>query len=146
MDFSGTFIVKAPKEKVFQLVLDPNQISQCMPDLQKLEVKSPDDFIAIVKAGVSFIRGDFNLHFTVVERNAPTHAKLAAHGTGIGSTIDMETWMDFSDVEGGGTEMKWRADAKVGGRIASVGQRLISGQAEKIIKQLFTCLESKLNT
>jgi carbon monoxide dehydrogenase subunit G len=116
-----------------------------MPDLQKLEVKSPDDFIAVVKAGVSFIKGDFTLHFTTVEKSPPTHAKLSAHGTGIGSTIDLDTVMDLSDQQGGGTAMKWVADAKVGGRIASVGQRLLTGQAEKIIKQLFTCLEGKLN-
>jgi carbon monoxide dehydrogenase subunit G len=144
LHFEGTFNVKAPKETVYSVILDPNQISQCMPDLQKLEVKSPDDFNAIIKTGVSFIKGDFNLHFTTVEKTPPTHAKLNAHGTGIGSTVDMETIMDLSDAEGGGTSMKWSADAKIGGRIASVGQRLLSGQAEKIIKNLFECLQGKL--
>jgi uncharacterized protein len=144
MHFEGTFDVKAPKEKVFTMVLDPNQISQCMPDLQKLDVKSPDDFTAIVKAGVSFIKGDFTMHFTTVEKNPSTHAKLTSHGTGIGSTVDMEVFMDLADTQGGGTSMKWSAEAKIGGRIASVGQRLLSGQAEKIIKSLFTCLQGKL--
>ena len=124
--------------------MDPNQISKCMPDLQKLDVKSPDDFTATIKAGVSFIKGDFTLHFLAVEKTAPTHAKLTAHGTGIGSTVDMETYMDFSDAADGGTLMKWSADARIGGRIASVGQRLLNGQAEKIIKQLFDCLKTTL--
>ena len=105
--------------------------------LQKLDVKSPDDFTAIIKAGVSFIKGDFTLRFLTVEKTAPTHAKLTAHGTGIGSTVDMETVMDFSDTAEGGTAMKWTAEARIGGRIASVGQRLLNGQAEKIIQQLF---------
>ena len=144
MHFDGTFNVKASKEKVFTTILDPNEISKCMPDLQKLDVKSQDDFTAVVKAGVSFIKGDFTLHFTVTEKNPSSHAKLLAHGTGIGSTIDLETIMDLADMPEGGTSMKWVAEAKVGGRIASVGQRLISGQAEKIIKQLFDCLQGKL--
>ncbi|MGI0090753.1 MAG: CoxG family protein [Nitrososphaerales archaeon] len=145
MHFEGTFDVKAPKDKVFSIVMDPNQISKCMPDLQKLDVKSQDDFTAVVRAGVSFIKGDFSLHFTTVEKTPPTHAKLAAHGNGIGSTVDMDTVMDFSDGPNGiGTSMKWSADAKIGGRIASVGQRLLSSQAEKIIKQLFDCLKTTL--
>src|SRR5579872_1902165 len=111
MEFEGTFNVKASKDQVWKIMLDPNEISKCMPDLQKLDVKSPDDFTAVVKAGVSFIRGDFTLHFTVVEKNEPTHAKLNGHGTGIGSTVDMEMWMDLSDQDGG-TSMKWKADAK----------------------------------
>jgi len=126
------------------MILDPNQISQCMPDLQKLDVKSPDDFNAVVKAGVSFIKGDFNLHFLVVEKTPTTHAKMTAHGTGIGSTVDMEMFIDLADVPAGGTSMKWSAEAKIGGRIASVGQRLIQSQAEKIIKNLFDCLQGKL--
>ena len=115
-----------------------------MPDLQKLEVKSQDDFTAVVRAGVSFIKGDFSLHFLTVEKTPPTHAKLTARGSGIGCTIDLERMMDLSDVAAGGTAMKWSADAKIGGRIASVGQRLINGQAEKIIKQLFDCLRTTL--
>ena len=144
MHFEGTFDVKAPKEKVFNMMMDPNQISHCMPDLQKLEVKSPDEFIAVVKAGVSFIKGDFTLHFTEVEKTPPTHAKLIGHGTGIGSTVDLDAVMDMADKPDGGTTMKWSADAKIGGRIASVGQRLLNGQAEKIVKGLFECLQNKL--
>lgn len=144
MHFDGTFDVKASREKVFSILMDPNQISQCMPDLQKLDVKSPDDYTAIVKAGVSFIKGDFNLHFLVVEKTPPSHAKMTAHGTGIGSTVDMEMFIDLAEAAAGGTSMKWAADAKIGGRIASVGQRLIQSQAEKIIKNLFDCLQGKL--
>jgi uncharacterized protein len=144
LHFEGTFDVKASREKVFSIIMDPNQISQCMPDLQKLDVKSPDDFIAVVKAGVSFIKGDFTLHFLVVEKTPNSHAKMTAHGTGIGSTVDMEMLIDLIDGPNGGTSMKWSAEAKIGGRIASVGQRLIQSQAEKIIKNLFDCLQGKL--
>jgi uncharacterized protein len=144
MHFEGTFNVKAQPEKVYAMILDPNQISQCMPDLQKLDVKSPDDFTAVVKTGVSFIKGDFTLHFLTVEKTPNAHAKMTAHGTGIGSVVDMETFMDLAAAPDGGTAMKWSAEAKIGGRIASVGQRLIQGQAEKIIKGLFDCLQGKL--
>jgi uncharacterized protein len=144
MHFEGTFEVKAQKEKVYSIIMDPNQISKCMPDLQKLDVKSQDDFTAVVRAGVSFIKGDFSLHFTTVEKTPPTHAKLLGHGTGIGSTVDMDMLIDLSDAASGGTSMKWSADARIGGRIASVGQRLLNGQAEKIIKQLFDCLKTTL--
>jgi carbon monoxide dehydrogenase subunit G len=116
-----------------------------MPDLQKLDVKSPDDFVAVIRAGVSFIKGDFTMHFTATEKDPPAHAKLVAHGTGIGSTVDLETTMDLAESEKG-TTMRWAAEARVGGRIASVGQRLLSGQAEKIIKQLFQCLQKQLES
>jgi len=143
LHFDGTFEVKARRSTVFGFLLDPQKISGCMPDLQRLEVKSPDDFIAVVRAGVSFIKGDFTMHFTATEKNPPSHAKLVARGTGIGSTVDLETTIDLTESEGG-TTMKWEAEVLVGGRIASVGQRLLTGQAEKIIKQLFGCIQKQL--
>ncbi len=143
MHFEGEFSVKAPRKAVFDFLLDPKRISACMPDLQSLEVKSPDDFTAVIKAGVSFIKGDFKMHFTTAEKQPPQHAKLLARGSGMGSTIDLEATMDLAEADGK-TKMRWTAEAKVGGRIASVGQRLLSGQAEKTIRQLFGCLQGQL--
>jgi len=146
LHFQGEFNVKASKEKVFDILMDPKETSQCMPDLQKLEIKSPDDFVAIVRAGVGFIKGDFTLHFNMVDKNPPTHAKLTARGTGMGSTLDMAAVMELSDTPEGGTSMKWVADVNIGGKIASLGQRILDGQAEKIIKQLFECLQKRVES
>lgn len=146
MHFEGTFTVKAPREKVFDFLLDPQKISSCLPDLQKLDVRSPDDYTAVVRAGISFIKGDFTMNFKVVEKNRPSHAKLVARGNGIGSTVDLETLMDMSENAPQSTSIKWAAEARVGGRIASVGQRLIGAQAEKIIKQLFDGIKAKLES
>ncbi len=144
MHFEGAFTVRAPLAKVFSTVLDPKLISSCMPDLQKLDVKSAEEFTAVVRAGISFIKGDFTMNFRIVEKSPPTHAKLVSRGSGIGSAVDLETTIDLSESGDGATTMNWRADARVGGRIASVGQRLLNSQAEKIIKELFACLQAKL--
>src|SRR2546422_6042786 len=107
-----------------------------MPDLQKLYVKSKKEFTAVVRAGVSFIKGDFTLNFRLVESEPPAHAKLVARGSGIGSVVDLETIIDLSDSGDGGTLMKWQAEAKVGGRVGSVGERLFGRQGQKIIKEM----------
>ena len=53
--------------------------------------------------------------------------------------------LDLSEADGK-TKMDWKADAKVGGKLGSMGQRLIGGQAQKIIKELFDNLEKKLSS
>jgi carbon monoxide dehydrogenase subunit G len=40
--------------------------------------------------------------------------------------------------------MEWAADVMIGGRIASVGARLIEGTANKMIGQTFDCIRSRL--
>lgn len=143
MHFEGTFEVKTSRDKVFEFLLDPQQLSSCLPDLQKLEVRSPYDYTAVVRVGVSFIKGDLTMNLKVSDTIPPSHARLVARGSGIGSTIDLDANMDLSE-SGGGTSLKWQAEAQVGGRIAVVGQRLINSQAEKIVKQLFGCIQGKL--
>lgn len=137
------FTVKVPRRKAFEFFLDPQQLAKCLPDLQELKVKSKDEFDAKVKVGISFIRGVFNFNFKVVERKEPEHARLKAHGAGLGSVVDLDTTIDLSDADGG-TQMKWWADAKVGGTLAAVGQRLLEGQSKKTIDQLFANIKTFL--
>lgn len=144
LHFEGIFTVASPKEKVFAVVTDPNRVARCMPDLRKLEVKSQDEFVAVVGTGVSLLRGDITLRFRTVEKSPSARAKMEAHGSGLGSAIDVEMVTELTDGEGGGTEMKWAADANVSGKLASLGQGLVRSQAERIIRQLFDCLRSKL--
>jgi carbon monoxide dehydrogenase subunit G len=146
MRFEGVFDVGASKERVFATMTDPKQVSQCMPDVRKLEVKSPEEFDAVINVGVSFIRGDFAVHFKWVEKTPSEQVNLAAHGTGLGSAVDLEIIAKMSARSGGGTAMSWTVDAKVSGKLASLGQRMIESQAEKIIKQLFECLRLRLES
>jgi carbon monoxide dehydrogenase subunit G len=145
LHFEGKFDSRADPARLFSTLTDPKELSGCMPGLQKLDVTSSMDFTAVVKAGVGFIKGDFAIKFTIADRREPSHAKLIGRGTGMGSAVDIEAWMDISPATAGGSSMKWAADASVGGKLASLGQRLLEGQAEKIIKEMFGCLQSKFD-
>lgn len=143
MHFEGTFETKAPQERVYEFLLNPQRISRCLPDLQKLEVQDEEHYNATVKIGVGFIKGNFTFQFTVTEKDAPKKARLKAHGSGTGSSIDLDALMELEKTKAG-TRMHWKADAQIGGLMAGVGQRIISGTAEKTIKQLFDCLKRQL--
>jgi len=146
MQFRGVFDVGASKEKVYATMTDPNQVAKCMPDVRRLDVRSSDEFDAVVNVGISFIRGDFALHFRWVEKTPGQTVKLTSHGTGLGSAVDMDMVATMSSRGDGGTTMNWTVDAKISGKLSSLGQRLIESQAEKIVKQLFDCLRQRLET
>jgi len=144
MHFEGLFDTRAPDSRVFTLVTNPKEVAGCMPGLQKVDVKSPDEFDAVVRVGVSFIRGDFTLHFRSVDKEPVSRAKFAVHGMGLGSAVDMEIVLAISTRNDGGASMRWQADAKVNGKVSSLGQRLMEAQAEKIIREFFDCFRQKL--
>lgn len=143
LHFEGTFTTKAPVEKVFGFLLNPNEISKCLPDVQRVDVKSEDSYDAVAKIGIGPIKGNFTFHMTVVEKVPPKHARLRAQGSGSGSSIDLDSTMDLESANGG-TSMKWQAETKLGGMIASMGQRLVSGTVEKTVNEFFNCIKQKL--
>jgi len=144
MHFEGQFDTRAAESRVYALVTDPREVAGCMPGLQKVDVKSPDEFDTVVRVGVSFIRGDFTLHFRSVKKEPASGARFVVHGTGLGSAVDMEIALAISPGENGGASMRWQADAKVNGKVASLGQRLMEAQAERIIREFFDCFRRKL--
>jgi len=144
MRFEGLFDSRASESGVYALVTNPKEVADCMPGLQKVDIKSPDEFDAVIRVGVSFIRGDFTLHFRSVEKEPVSGAKFAVHGMGMGSAVDMEIVLAISARIDGGASMKWQADVQVNGRIASLGQRLMEAQAEKIVREFFDCFGQKL--
>ena len=137
MHYEGTFQLKAPIDKVWSFLTIPENIAKCIPDLQKFEVLGEDKFRAQVKVGIGFIKGSMTFDFAMTEKDAPKYAKLVGHGSGTGSTVDLETAMNLESTPDGGTNLAWKADAKIGGLLAGVGQRLIGGAAEKVITKLF---------
>lgn len=144
MHFEGEYIVNAPREQVWNYISDPRNALEYVPNIKKLEVLSEDRFNATVSVGVGGIKGTFNLEFQILENISPNDSKIKASGEGIRSVVHLETKIDVSDTPDGKTLMKWMADGSVGGLIAGVGQRLLRMVANKMLKEGFEQLRSKL--
>ncbi|MDX1534740.1 MAG: carbon monoxide dehydrogenase subunit G [Thermoplasmata archaeon] len=140
MDFQGTFATTAPIEKVWDTFIDPRNLAPCMPDLQLLEVYDPTHFRAVVKAGVSFIKGKFDFEVRIVEQDRLKRARLQAHGRGRGSAVDVDSTVVLIKTVRG-TEMRWQAEARLVGKLAQVGSRLIESTADKKVNEFFGCVE-----
>ncbi len=143
MNFEGTFEVKAPRDRVWDFVIDPNKIGKCLPDLKSLQVEADNKFTAVARVGIGFMKGDFKFQLAIVEQNPPSHARLKGTGTGVGSSMSMDTAIDLADA-GTGTKLTYKADVQIGGTLASVGQRVIGGTIEKTIGEVFSCVKKQV--
>jgi hypothetical protein len=143
LNFEGTYEVKAPRERVWDFVINPNKIGKCLPDLKSLDVEAENKFTAVARVGIGFMKGDFKFQLAIVEQNPPSHARLKGTGTGVGSTVNMDTSVDLAEAQGG-TKLTYKADVQIGGTLASVGQRVIGGTVEKTIAEVFGCVKKQL--
>ncbi len=146
MHYDGAFEVPVPKERVYDFVMDPAKITSIFPDVQDVKVIDKDNFTLRAKVGISFIRGMMDVKMSIVERTPPTFARMKAKGNGLSSSVELENTFVIEDVPGGqGTVVKWAADAKIAGLMASVGSRLIDAAAQKYVAEIIGSLKEKLS-
>jgi carbon monoxide dehydrogenase subunit G len=145
VNFSGTVVVRAPRDKVWAFVVDPMQVGSCGPGVESIEQFDDTHFKAIAKVGVGFISARFAGDIELAEQAPPDRAVIKARGQAPGSAVDATATMSLKDGdEEDTTVMDWVADVAISGTIASVGARLIEGTANKLIGQTFDCIRAKL--
>ena len=145
MQFSGTTEIRAPRERVWAFLIDPNKVGSCGPGVESIEVVDATHFKARAKVGIGFISARFNVSMELVELDAPARAVLKAHGQAPGTAADATATMVLTESpDGSVTAMDWVADVIISGALASVGARMIEGTARKMIGQTFDCIRAKL--
>ena len=144
MKFAGQIDISAPRERVWAFVIDPNQVGQCGPGVESIEVIDDTHFKATARVGIGFINARFVVNMEMAEQQPPDRAVIKAHGQAPGSAVDATASMTLSDGPEGGTRMDWSADVAIAGSLASLGARLIEGTANKMIGQTFDCMKTKL--
>jgi carbon monoxide dehydrogenase subunit G len=144
MKFAGTVDIAAPRDKVWAFVIDPNQVGQCGPGVESIEVVDDTHFKATAKVGIGFISARFVVNMEMAELTPPDQALIQAHGQAPGSAVAATARMSLSDGPNDGTTMDWSADVAIAGSLASLGARLIEGTANKMIGQTFECMKTKL--
>jgi len=143
MIFEGKYAIKASREKVWAFIVNPAQISKCLPDVKSLEVEGEDRFVAVVRVGVGLIRTDFKFRIEIVSKSPMGSVQLKAVGTDSGSSVLIDTRIELKEIAEG-TELIYSSDAKIGGMMASLGQRIIKDAVEHTVTSIFECVKQQL--
>jgi len=144
MHFAGSTEINAPRDKVWSFVVDAEQVGWCGPGVESIEVIDESHFRARAKVGIGVVSARFNVNLELAEAVAPERAVIKATGQAPGSSVEATGEMSLSGAPEGPTVMDWSADVTILGTFAAVGARLIEGQANKLIKQAFDCMRTKL--
>lgn len=137
MKIEGNYDLRAPRDRVWQALLDPAQLSQALPGCENLEAIGPDEYKATLKVGVAAVKGTFHGKVRLSDIEPPTRYKMAVEGSGGPGFVRGEAAMELSDLDGG-TRVTYHADVQVGGLIAGVGQRMLGGVAKMMLDQFFS--------
>jgi uncharacterized protein len=141
MKISGSSMLEAPVDKVWEAMLDPAVLARCLPGCESLSVVGEDRYAMSVTAGVAAIKGTYAGEVSLSDKVAPSSLTMKASGAGAPGTVEADVKVRLAPSAGGGTELTYDADASVGGAIGGVGQRMLAGVTRKMAGQFFTALD-----
>ena len=139
----GSAMVDAPREKVWAMLLDPEALMAIVPGAHGIRKVSDTQFSAEVTLGVGPVKGRYKAEIRLSDIEAPEKVTLTgstdgALGFGSGTgyvTLTAETPMR--------TRVGYRYEAEIGGKVASIGGRLLDGAARVVIGQFFNALAAQ---
>jgi len=147
MQLKGDVTIRAPRKKVWDFMTDPDQIGQCVPGVEKIEMIEPlKRYRGIVSVGFGAVKARFSGEVEILELDEPNHAKLKAHGSATGSVADALSEMSLSDGDDGATLLHWIADVTVAGQLASLASRLMAPVSQKLAQVFYEQVKKKIET
>ena len=147
MLIKGEVTIRAPRKKVWDFLTDPDQIGQCAPGVEKIEMIEPlKRYRGIVSVGLGAVKARFSGEVEIMELEEPNYAKLKAHGSASGSVADAFSEMRLSDGPDGSTVLNWTADVTVSGQLASLASRLMVPVSQKLAQVFYEQVRKKIET
>lgn len=135
MKVEGEYTFDGPREEVWALIRDPEVLSTALPGTQSLEQVNENEYQGEMNIRVGPVGGVFSGRIVVSDEVPPKSCTLTVEGKGKPGFVNGTGHIQLSDQEGGKTHMMYAGDVQIGGRLASVGQRLIDTASKSIIGQ-----------
>jgi 2-furoyl-CoA dehydrogenase large subunit len=135
----GRATVAASPEAVWAMLLDPATLQAVIPGCHAVEKISDTHFRADVTIGVGPVKGRYRAEVTLSDLDAPRAVTLGGSAEGALGFGNGEGRITLTP-ENAGTVVRYEYDAAIGGKVASIGGRLLDGAARVIIGQFFSAL------
>jgi 2-furoyl-CoA dehydrogenase large subunit len=136
----GEARVQSPPEAVWRMLLAPDTLKAVIPGCHAVEKLSDTHFRADVTLGVGPVKGRYKADITLSDLDPPRAVTLTGAVVGVLGDAHGTGRITLAPAEGGGTLVSYAYDAVIGGKVASVGGRLLDGAAKVVIRQFFATL------
>lgn len=145
MKIKGQQTLTTPREQVWEALLDPGVLARALPGCQALDPVGENHYKIRMKLALAAVQGLFEGKILLQDVQPPDNYKLHIEGAGKVGFVNGEGHFHLeklSDVE---TVVHYEGDVRIGGMIASVGQRLMDMTSKMMIRKFFASLKEILS-
>ncbi len=137
MEIKGEYRIPAPQQKVWDALNDPEKLRLSLPGCKSLEQTGANEFTATVVAKIGPVAATFKGKVELSDLDPPNGYTLSGRGQGGPAGFAKGSAKVTLESVGGETLLRYSADVDVGGKLASVGGRLIGGVATSMAEEFF---------
>ena len=140
----GSATVRAPRQAVWDMLLDPKTLEKVVPGAHGIERVSDTHFRADVTLGVGPVKGRYKAEMRLADLVPPQSLTLSGEASGALGFGGGTGFVTLKEADGT-TTIRYRYEAGIGGKVASVGGRLLDGAARFLISQFFAALAKQVS-
>ena len=141
MQMNDSRTIAAAPAVVWAALLDPEVLKDCVSGCQELTGSAAEGFEATVVQKVGPVKATFKGGVTVSDMVEGQRLTLNGEGKGAAAGFAKGAAHVTIEPEGEGTKLSYEVEAKVGGKLAQLGSRIIDGFARKMADDFFTRFE-----
>lgn len=138
MNLSDSKTINADRATVFAALLDPEVLAACVPGCKEMSGSPEDGFEATVVQKVGPVKATFKGAVTLSDMTPPESLTISGEGKGGAAGFAKGGASVRLEEDGDATILHYEVEAKVGGKLAQLGSRIIDGFAKKMADQFFS--------
>ncbi len=134
MKLQGDYLFDAPVDEVWKALFDPVVLAAVMPGCEKLDLVD-GAYVGDLNIKVGPVQGKFSGKVDLKDIDEPRSYTMIVDGRGAPGFVKATASVKLEAEGTMQTRIRYDADAQVGGKIASVGERLLEASSRAVTKQ-----------
>jgi hypothetical protein len=144
LKIGGEYLFNGPREDVWEIIRDPEVLATALPGTKSLDKVGENEYTGEMNVRVGPVAGLFSGRLVVSNEVAPESCTLTVDGRGSSGFMNGTGNVILNDKGDGTTLMTYDGDVQIGGRLASVGQRMLDTASKSMIRQGLEALNMAL--
>jgi len=138
MEMTGEYTIPAKRSEVWKALNNPDILKECIPGCTELEAIDAQHLKATVALKIGPVSAKFKGEVELSDIIEPKSYRIYGEGKGGaagfakgGANVDLE------ELDENNTVLRYKVDAKIGGKLAQLGSRLIDSTSKKLAGKFF---------
>ena len=145
LELKGEQSLPVGQAELWRLLNDPEVLAKTIPGCNAVCAVGEDKYELGLKLQVANVSGEYMGSVAITEKREPEHYVLAVEGQGSIGFLKGSAAFDLEPKGDNETLLRYAGSAEVGGVVAGVGQRVLSGVAKYMVGRFLKALEKHIS-